>query len=74
MHAPFVLTPAYGRDYKSKAALEADLLAGKDFTANGPGGESTYANLQDLQEAGYTQVQVRKAGTAATAARAGTRG
>jgi len=25
------LTPAYGRDYKSKAAVEADFRANKDF-------------------------------------------
>lgn len=25
------LTPAYGRDYKSKAAVQADFDAGKDF-------------------------------------------
>lgn len=25
------LVPAYGRDYKSKKAVEADWLAGKDF-------------------------------------------
>lgn len=27
----FHLTPAYGRDYKSRAAAEADYHAGKDF-------------------------------------------
>jgi hypothetical protein len=27
----FTLTPAYGRDYKSKAEVEADFLANKDF-------------------------------------------
>jgi len=26
------LTPSYGRDYKSKAAVESDFKAGKDFT------------------------------------------
>ena len=28
------LTPAYGRDYKSKAAAQSDLDAGKDFILN----------------------------------------
>lgn len=28
------LTPAYGRDYKSKKALLADFNAGKDFIIN----------------------------------------
>lgn len=31
MFGIFPLQPAYGRDYKSKAALEADWKAGKDF-------------------------------------------
>lgn len=30
------LTPAYGRDYNSKAAVIADFKAGKDFEANSP--------------------------------------
>lgn len=32
----YTLTPAYGRDYKSKAALLADWHAGKDFVINVP--------------------------------------
>jgi len=28
------LTPAYGRDYKSQAEVEADFRAGKDFILN----------------------------------------
>jgi hypothetical protein len=36
MFGVFPLSPAYGRDYKSKAALLADWIAGKVFkTANG---------------------------------------
>lgn len=30
------LTPAYGRDYKSKAEVIADFVSGKDFEANSP--------------------------------------
>lgn len=37
------LTPAYGRDYKSQAALLADWNSHKDFILN-HGGQSTYAN------------------------------
>lgn len=40
------LTPAYGRDYKSRAAVLADLSAGKDFQAQPSG---SYFNLQDAQ-------------------------
>jgi len=54
------LVPAYGRDYKSKAAVQADLDAGKDFevvwTPVDPGG---YATASDLLEDGHTQVRVR---------------
>lgn len=31
----FTLTPAYGRDYKNKAAVLADFNANKDFVQNG---------------------------------------
>lgn len=55
------LVPAYGRDYTSKAKLEADLLAGKDFRIcdishpdNG-----RYVNLPQLVEAGIKSVTVR---------------
>ena len=48
------LTPAYGRDYKSKKAFLADLLAGKDFmysTFNGGG----YASIRDLAVGGSVE-------------------
>jgi hypothetical protein len=53
------LTPAYGRDYRSKAAVEAALLAGHDFVLNmGPRG-SGYANLETLQRMGVQRINVR---------------
>ena len=51
------ISGAYGRDYKSRAAIEADLAAGKDFTCRGPCGG--YINLEDLQSAGIGSVTVR---------------
>ena len=55
------LTPAYGRDYKSKAAALADFEAGKDFIiadiASRWSGKP--ANKQDLQAAGETRVMLR---------------
>lgn len=45
-----VLTPAYGRDYKSIKALKADWDAGKDFLLNSPYG-STYVNKEQVTEA-----------------------
>lgn len=38
------LLPAYGRDYKSKKAAQADFDAGKDFT----GADGRYLNKADL--------------------------
>jgi len=40
------VTPAYGRDYRSKAAALADWEAGKDFALQGYGG-SGYINQAD---------------------------
>ena len=55
------LIPAYGRDYKSKKAIAADLAMDKDFII------SDYfnryygkpINLSQLMEEGYKQVTVR---------------
>lgn len=43
-----ILVPAYGRDYKSKAAIAADLLDGKDFLAHSWQGAAVYMNLADF--------------------------
>ncbi len=58
------LTPAYGRDYKSQAAIIADLKAGKDFVFNcfGHADDGRYVNLEQLQpERGSRMVRVRYA-------------
>lgn len=41
--------PAYGRDYKSQAAVMADWKAGKDFL------------IQDLIESGYISIREKPA-------------
>lgn len=55
------LVPCYGRDYKSKAEIVADLLAGKDFTiadcSNPFHGRPV--NLPQLLESRYTTANVR---------------
>ncbi len=57
------LVPAYGRDYKSKKAIQVDLDADKDFVIadmmNRWDGKP--ANRRDLMAQGYTQVKVRYA-------------
>ena len=52
------LVPAYGRDYKSKAAILADLEAGKDFLAVSYDRDG-YINIEGLREHGIKSVNVR---------------
>jgi hypothetical protein len=55
----FTLTPAYGRDYRSKKEIEADLLAGKDFVVRAFNAPDTYINLPQLLALGTASVNVR---------------
>jgi hypothetical protein len=57
------LQPAYGRDYKSKAAAIADLIAGKDFLGTDPsiGLYEKPTNIRSLREAGVKLVSIRYA-------------
>ena len=55
------LTPAYGRDYASKAAAEADLRADKDFIWNHMMDPEKPVSLPQLHEMGVTSVQIRYA-------------
>ena len=59
--AEVTLTPAYGRDYKSKAAIMADLDADKDFIFNrfGDRYDGAYVNKSQLMQEGITEVRVR---------------
>jgi hypothetical protein len=58
MNAFLILSPAYERDYQNRAAIVADLRAGKDFVQHsGRGGR--YANLVDIKGTGYTHLEVR---------------
>lgn len=52
------LTPAYGRDYKSKKALLEDFNANKDFILNSPTSQD-YVNREDLNASTTTSIQVR---------------
>ena len=57
------VTPAYGRDYKSKAAVKADWDADKDFIIASfmDRWHGKPANKADLVGAGYTHVELRYA-------------
>jgi hypothetical protein len=55
------LTPAYGRDYKSKKAVTEDFNNDKDFVAHSydPKQLGYYTNKQDLKQMGAKQVRIR---------------
>lgn len=55
------LTPAYGKDYKSKKAALKDLLANKDFILNDPLSrwDGKPANLEAILDSGYGRITVR---------------
>lgn len=53
------LIPAYGRDYKSRAAVLADLKAGKDFIGVRFGERDRLINLPQWLELGESSVSVR---------------
>jgi hypothetical protein len=57
MFAP-TLVPAYGRDYKSKAAVLADFDAGKDFLTSGYGRDIP-VDKQSLLDLHYTRCRIR---------------
>jgi hypothetical protein len=55
------LVPAYGRDYKSKKEIIADLIADKDFTIADMSNpfDGRYINLSQIRETPYKNFQVR---------------
>jgi hypothetical protein len=54
-----VLTPAYGRDYKSKAEVVAAFEAGKDFTLNSPW-NTTLCSIRDFGVGQTVQIRYAK--------------
>ena len=52
------LTPAYGRDYKSKKEVLEDFDSGKDFLFNSFD-KQCYCSKEDLLEDGIQAVQIR---------------
>lgn len=55
------LTPAYGRDYKSRKAAVKDFLEGKDFILNDITDryDGKPCNLEDLKKVKVHQVKLR---------------
>lgn len=58
------LTPAYGRDYKSRPAVIADWESGKDFTIQHfkLSGYVNNAQISELKEDGITHLTFRYSG------------
>ena len=56
------LTPAYGRDYKSKTAVLEDWNAGKDFVIQQIGHpyDGRYANKENMKDEGKVQLRYAK--------------
>lgn len=56
-----ILTPAYGRDYKSKKALPDDFNSGKDFLCLNYNGVpmSTYISIRDFEGKGICEINFR---------------
>lgn len=67
--ARITLTPAYGRDYTSKAAVVRDFAAGKDFIFHcfGDRYDGKPVNREQLVELGTVTVSVRYNGLRSTA-------
>ena len=53
------LTPAYGRDYKSKTQVTEAFNSGADFMAHPFNGPSQYTNKPDLVAMGEREVNIR---------------
>jgi len=53
------LTPAYGRDYTSKATAQKDLRSGKDFVLNAPQGV-TYCSVRDFHKGDVLNVRYKQ--------------
>lgn len=51
------LTPAYGRDYKNKKAVLADLVANKDFIDSMSGKYCSLSTLQLYCKERYVQIR-----------------
>lgn len=55
-----ILTPSYGRDYKSKAAVLEAWKSGKDFTIRGLVADAgRQINIEDANAHGIVEINVR---------------
>ena len=55
----YTLTPAYGRDYISKASAKEGLRSGQDFVWQHPLG-TTYCSVRDFREGDVLHVRIER--------------
>jgi len=57
-----VLTPAYGRDYKSAKAAEDDFKLGKDFIYHNPASRwnGKYCSIRDFKTGDVVEIRFNK--------------
>jgi hypothetical protein len=57
------IIPAYGRDYRSKKAVQADLREDKDFVVADISSRwnGSYINLSDMRESNIREISIRYA-------------
>ena len=53
------LTPAYGRDYSSKASAKEGLRSGQDFIIHAPQG-TTYCSVRDFRKGDVLNVRYKQ--------------
>ncbi len=56
----FTLTPAYGRDYKTKAEALADFNANKDFMNQSFMSSGSYVNKQDIPAGSTVNIRYKR--------------
>ena len=55
----YTLTPAYGRDYISKASAKEGLRSGQDFIIHAPQG-TTYCSVRDFRKGDVLNVRYKQ--------------
>jgi hypothetical protein len=57
---PYILTPAYGRDYTSKASAKEGLRSGQDFYLQSPWQCNTSCSIRDFRKGDVLHVRIER--------------
>ena len=55
-----VVSPAYGRDYKTAGAVEKDFRAGKDFVLCSLGTGGRYCSIRDFEAGAHVELRYNR--------------